>query len=127
MPRLRSVAVPSSELSPIARGVRAAHVGYAAVQVASIGGVWRAAATGRRHRLLGAAVALVLAEGVALAYGRGHCPLGPVQERLGDPVPLFELFMPPAPARAAIPVLAAVTAAGLATIAVRWPLEHAEA
>ena len=37
----------------------------------------------------------------------------PVQRRLGDPVPMFELLLPPRAAKAAVPVLAAVAALGL--------------
>jgi hypothetical protein len=58
---------------------------------------------------------------VALVIGRGNCPLGPFQARLGDPVPLFELVLPPRAAKAAVPVLAAVTAAGLVALVVLPP------
>jgi hypothetical protein len=58
---------------------------------------------------------------VALVIGRGNCPLGPFQARLGDPVPLFELVLPPRAAKAAVPVLAAVTAAGVAALVVLPP------
>jgi hypothetical protein len=37
----------------------------------------------------------------------------PLQDRLGDPVPMFELVLPPRAAKAAIPVLAAVASVGL--------------
>jgi hypothetical protein len=36
----------------------------------------------------------------------------PVQRRLGDPVPMFELVLPPRAAKAAVPVLAGVAIAG---------------
>jgi hypothetical protein len=51
---------------------------------------------------------------VGLVIGRGNCPLGPLQERLGDPVPLFELVLPPTWARRAVPILAGVSALGIA-------------
>ncbi len=60
-------------------------------------------------------------EGAGLVIGRGHCPLGPFQRRLGDPVPMFELFMPKRAAKVAVPVLAGVTVAGLAAVALRRP------
>jgi hypothetical protein len=53
--------------------------------------------------------------------GRGNCPLGPFQARLGDPVPLFELVLPPRAAKAAIPVLFGVTVAGIAALVVLPP------
>ena len=56
---------------------------------------------------------------MALVIGRGNYPLGPLQSRGGDPVPLFELVLPPRAAKAAIPLLAAVAVAGLALVAVR--------
>jgi hypothetical protein len=42
-----------------------------------------------------------------------------LQERVGDPVPLFELVLSPAMARRAVPVLGAVTAAGVVVLASR--------
>jgi hypothetical protein len=52
-------------------------------------------------------------QGVGLVAGRGDCPMTPLQDRLGDPVPMFELVLPPRAAKAAIPVLAAVAVLGL--------------
>jgi hypothetical protein len=93
------------------------------VQLASLGHVWACALTGRRNRLLGAAVGLLFAEGAALIVGRGNCPLGPFQERLGDPIPLFQLVLPPRAAKAAVPVLAAVAVAGIAAVLILPPAE----
>jgi hypothetical protein len=111
-----------SELNRGAAAVRVAHLGWAALGLGAVASVWTAAVTKRRNRFLGASFVLVGVEATALVIGRGDCPLGPVQERLGDPVPLFELFLPAAAARQAIPVLAMVTTAGLVTIALDWPL-----
>ena len=55
--------------------------------------------------------------------GRGNCPLGPFQARLGDPVPLFELVLSPRAAKAAIPVLAAVAVAGIAALLILPPAD----
>jgi hypothetical protein len=104
-----------------ARALRAAHIALAAVELAGLGYVWACALTGRRDRLLAASVGLLSAEGAALLVGRGDCPLGPLQGRCGDPTPLFRLVLPPRAAKAAVPVLAAVTAAGAITVAVRPP------
>jgi len=39
--------------------------------------------------VLGVAVAALVTEGACVAANGGDCPLGPLQQRLGDPVPLF--------------------------------------
>ena len=104
-----------------AAAVRTAHALVALVELWALGWVWVCGLTRRRGRALWIAVGLLVAEGVALVIGRGNCPLGPLQSRLGDPVPLFELVLPPRAAKAAIPILAAVAIAGLALVAVRRP------
>lgn len=101
------------------RALRAGHAMVAAVELVSLGEVWWCAVTGRRGRGLGVAIAALAAEGGALVIGRGNCPLGPLQQRLGDPVPLFELVLPPRAARAAVPVLTGVTVTGIAVVALR--------
>jgi hypothetical protein len=93
------------------------------VQLSSLGYVWSCALTGRRDRLLGASLGLLGIEGVALILGRGNCPLGPFQARLGDPIPLFELVLPPRAAKAAVPILAAVAVAGIAALLILPPAE----
>jgi hypothetical protein len=108
-------------LSRAAAAYRAAHASFAVVQLASLGYVWSCALNGRRDRLLGAAVGFLALEGAALVVGKGNCPLGPFQERLGDPVPLFELVLPPRAAKAAVPVLAAVAVAGVVALLVMPP------
>lgn len=105
------------EREPLSRGamaLRAGHTGIAVVELACLGYVWACALTGRRDVLLRAAMGILVAEGVGLIVGRGNCPLGPLQRRLGDPVPLFELVLPPAWARRAVPILAGVSAVGIA-------------
>lgn len=66
-------------------------------ELSSLGYVWWCALTGRRDRILVAAAAALLGEAVALVIGKGDCPLGPLQKRPGDPVPLFELVLPRPP------------------------------
>jgi hypothetical protein len=83
--------------------------------------VWWCALTGRRDRPLRLAVAALVAEGAFVAANHGDCPLGPLQERLGDPVPLFELALSPAAARRAVPALGLVTGAGLVLLVGRGP------
>jgi hypothetical protein len=59
------------------------------------------------------AVHALIAEGALVAANHGDCPLGPLQDRLHDPVPLFELALSPAAARRAIPALGVVAGAGI--------------
>jgi hypothetical protein len=47
--------------------------------------------------------------------------MGTLQEEWGDPVPFFELLMPRRAAKAAVPVLAIVSLAGIAALVVRAP------
>ena len=101
-----------------AKVFRVAHAVWSVASIAALLDIWVCALTGRRDRRLAASVAWLLAEGTALVIGRGDCPMGPVQRQLGDPVPLFELLLPPRAAKAAIPVLLVVTLAGMAGLVV---------
>lgn len=104
-------------LTPAALAFRAAHAAIAAAFLLAIGYIWWCALTGRRGRLLRTAVAALAGEGVLVVANRGDCPLGGLQDRLGDPDPLFELVLSPRAARWAVPVLGAITAAGVALLA----------
>ena len=110
---------PAAKLSRAAMSLRAFHTAIAAEQLLAIAYVWWCAITGRRERLLRIAVATLIGEGVLVAANRGDCPLGGLQERLGDPVPLFELVLSPRAAKRAVPTLGAITAAGLVLLVVR--------
>ena len=107
------------ELSSEAKALRIGHIAIAVVGLSSLTYTWVCALTGRRDRILRAALAALSVQGVALVIGRGNCPLGPLQQRLGDPSPLFELVLPPRAAKAAIPVLVGATAGGIAILALR--------
>jgi hypothetical protein len=85
----------------------------------AIGYVWWCALTGRRDRRLRFAVAALVAEGACVTANRGDCPLGPLGDRLGDDVPLFELVLSPRAARRAVPVLGGVAGAGIALLRLR--------
>lgn len=108
-------------LGRAARRFRTLHTVIAVIDLAGLGYVWICAVTRRRDRLVGLSVSALLIEGVALVVGRGNCPLGPLQRKLGDPVPLFELVLPPRAAKAAVPVLAAISLVGLGLIVLRPP------
>jgi len=106
------------ELSRAALAFRAGDAAIAIEQLLAIAYVWWCALTGRRDRLLRIAVATLLIEGVVVVANRGDCPLGGLQQRLGDPVPLFELVLSPRASRWSVPTLGAITTAGLALLVV---------
>lgn len=109
----------TSGLSRAALAFRAVHAAIAVEMLLAIGYVWWCALTGHRDRLLRIAAATLLGEGVLVTANRGNCPLGGLQERLGDPVPLFELVLSPVAAKRAVPALGAITAAGIVLIVAR--------
>jgi hypothetical protein len=108
-------------LAPAARAFRAAHAAITATFLLAIGYVWWCALTRRRDRWLRLAVGGLVTEGAVVAANHGDCPLGPLQDRLGDPVPLFELVLSPRAAKRAVPVLGSVAAAGVLLLERRRP------
>jgi hypothetical protein len=109
----------SERLTSAALAFRVAHAAVAAAFLSAIGYVWWCVLTGRRDRLLRVAVVALAGEGAFVAANHGDCPLGPLQERLGDPVPLFELVLSRPAARRAVPALGLVAATGLVLLARR--------
>jgi hypothetical protein len=105
------------KLTPIALAFRVVHTLIAVGFLSAIGYVWWCALTGRRGLLLRVAVGALGTEGVLVAANHGDCPLGPFQQRVHDPVPLFELVLSPRAARLAVPALGGVTVAGVALLA----------
>lgn len=99
---------------------RAAHGLIAIAFLASIGYVWWCAITNTRGRFLRPAIMALVGEGVLVGANGGDCPLGPLGDRIGDEVPLFELVLPPRAARLAVPILGGVTALGLALLGARY-------
>jgi hypothetical protein len=108
-----------AELGPRARAFRVVHAAWSVAGLSSLGYIWACAATDRRDRALRVAIAFLLVEGGALVVGRGDCPMGPLQAEWGDPVPFFELVLPPRAAKAAVPILAVATVGGIVAILVR--------
>jgi hypothetical protein len=104
-----------------AKAWRLTHTFWSAGQLVCLGYIWISAMTRRRNPRLWASVAFLAVEGAALGIGRGNCPVGPRQAEWGDPVPFFELLLPPRAAKAAIPILTAVSVAGIAALVVRHP------
>lgn len=110
---------PWRSLPPRAKAFRIAHVAWGVVALSALTHIWASAIVQRRDAPVWASVAFLLVQGVALVIGRGDCPFGPFQRRLGDPIPMFELVLPPRAAKAAIPVLFVVSVAGIAALVVR--------
>ncbi len=108
-----------SQLSPAAKAFRFGHFLIAGVELASVGYVWACAITRRRDPALRVAIGILAAQGVGLVIGRGNCPLGPLQREVGDPVPMFELVLPPRAAKVAVPTLAGITIAGVLALVLR--------
>ena len=106
-------------LSPAARALRVTHTLITALFLSAIGYVWWCALSGRRGTLLRLAVASLTAEAVLVAANDGDCPLGGLQQRVDDPVPLFELVLSPAAARRAVPVLGGIAGTDIAVLAWR--------
>ena len=109
----------AKRLPPAVLAWRGAHAAIAAGFLYSIAYVWWCAITRRRGRGLSIAMGALAAEGALVAVNRGDCPIGPIGDRVGDPVPLFELVLTERQARYAIPVLGAVAAAGAGVLAAR--------
>ena len=93
-----------------ARAWRVVHAAWSVAQLGCLGYIWSSAS-----------VAFLCVEGGALVVGGGDCPVGPLQAEWGDPVPFFELILPPRAAKAAVPVLAAVSLTGIAALVLRRP------
>jgi hypothetical protein len=110
-----------AELGGRARAWRFVHAAWSAAQLACLGIIFVRVIGQRRDPATWASVAFLSAEGVGLLVGRGNCPMGHIQDRWGDPVPFFELVLPPRAAKAAVPVLAAVAIAGIAGLVLRAP------
>ena len=114
-----------SNLDAGARLFRVAHGVWGAFNLAGLAWIWRDAIMRRRGPLVYASAALLVSEGFALVIGRGDCPLGSFQAGLGDPVPMFEWVLPPRAAKAAIPILTAVSLAALLCLLLRPPRAEA--
>jgi hypothetical protein len=108
-------------LSRPAKAYRIFHATWSVAGLASLEYIWVCAARRRRNRLLGASMAFLSIEGVGLIIGRGDCPMGPLQEQLGDPVPFFEIVLPPRAAKAAVPILAGASILGFLAVVLRPP------
>lgn len=104
-----------------ARTWRIVHAAWSVAQLVGLAYIWAAVIRRRRSRRVWAAAAFLIGEGGALVVGGGDCPMGALQTRWGDNVPFFELVFPPRAAKAAVPILGAVSVAAIAGLVVRRP------
>jgi hypothetical protein len=109
------------DLTARAKAWRLVHASWSVAQLSCLAYIWACAVRRRRDRKLWASVTFLLVEGGALVVGRGNCPVGPLQSEWGDPVPFFELLLPPRAAKAAIPILAAVSIGAIGAVVFRRP------
>ena len=117
----RSNEMAWARLGSRARAWRIVHASWSVAQLACLGYMWACFILRRRDRRLWTSVAFLGVEGAALVVGHGDCPVGPRQAEWGDPVPFFELILPPRAAKAAVPILAGVSIAGIVGLVLRPP------
>ena len=113
------IAMTWASLPPKAKAFRVVHAVYSVFGLSAMGYLWLCVVTGRRDRWLAASIGFLLMEGAGLIVGRGNCPMGPLQEEWGDPVPFFELVAPPRVAKAAVPFFAGTSVLALALLVLR--------
>jgi hypothetical protein len=106
------------ELSHRARLLRGVHNAIGAGELGCLAYLWLCAIVRRRDRWLRLSVGVLVGEGVALVAFRG-CPFGVFQRRVGDDVPMFELWFGPRLSRFAIPFFTASTGAGIVLLIIR--------
>jgi len=92
---------------------RAFHAAIAVEMLLAIAYVWWYALSGRRRRLLHIAAASLIGEAMLISVNGGDFPLSGLQERLGEPVPLFERVVSPRAAKRAAPTQGAITSGTL--------------
>lgn len=110
-----------SSIGNRARMWRIFHAAWSIAQLTGLGYMWVSVIRRRRSPRLWASVAFLFTEGAALALGRGDCPIGPLQAEWGDPVPFFELVLPPRAAKAAVPILAVISVGAVVGLVSRRP------
>ena len=111
-----------STLGRKARMFRAAHSTIGVGELACLCYVWFCAIVRRRDPWLRLAIGVLIGEGTALLLAKG-CPLGVLQRRAGDDVPMFELWFGARVAPFAVPTFTLIAVGGLALVLGRPPRE----
>jgi hypothetical protein len=103
--------------------LRLIHTAFALYFISCIIYLYYAVFTLQINILLYIAIASLVLEGfLVFILNNGHCPLAPLQRKLKDPVPFFNLFLPEHLAKKAIPFFSVVTYLGILLLVVRMVL-----
>ena len=100
--------------------LRRAHSAIGVGELACLLYLWICAITRRRDHLLRIAEGVLVSEGVALVVAK-ECPLGALQRRAGDDVPMFELWFGPRIAPLAVPAFTCLAVLGWVVARLRHP------
>lgn len=100
--------------------LRAIHTTFAVYFIACIFYIYYAMFTLQINVLLGVSIVSLVIEGMLVfVLNHGHCPLAPLQMKLKDPVPFFNLFLPELLAKKAVPFFTGLTFLGLLLLLIR--------
>lgn len=103
-----------------ARILRGLHSAVGVGEILCLAYVWICGLARRRDRWLVTSLGVLGVEGVALVVNRG-CPMGILQRRAGDEVPMFELWFGSRLAPLAIPTFSSLALLGAALLVLRPP------
>lgn len=105
--------------------LRLIHTAFAVYFITCVVYIYYVALTLQMGALFGIAVLSLCLEGFfVFILNHGHCPLAPLQRRLKDPVPFFNLFLPDDLAKKAIPFFTSITFLGIIILVVRLYLHR---
>jgi len=110
-----------SEAVGAARSLRTVHSLIGTAELACLASLWFCAITRRRNRLLALAITVLVGEAAALLIAHG-CPLGVLQRKVGDEVPMFERWFGRRLAPFALPTFSAMALTGVVACVSRPPL-----
>ena len=100
--------------------LRILHGLFALFFIACIFYIYYSAFTRQFNIFSGLAIVFLIIEGfLVFIINNGHCPLAPLQWKLGDQTPFFNLFLPKRAARLAVPFFTAITFLGIIILTYR--------
>lgn len=103
--------------------LRVVHTAFAVYFIGCIFYIYYVVLTLQINLLLWFAIISLSVEGfLVFIVNQGHCPLAPLQRKLEDPVPFFNLFLPENLAKRAIPFFTSITFLGVLLLIVRFLL-----
>jgi len=104
-----------------ARALRHVHSAIGIGELGCLCYLWVCAITRRRDTGLRVAESVLVSEGIALLVAK-ECPLGALQRRAGDDVPMFELWFGPRLAPLAVPGFTCLAVLGWVSLKLRPPI-----